>query len=190
MAQKRGQHVENGIKQALAELLESRALPQITVAELARAANLTRKTFYAHYSGLQKVADDLAVDLAGDMLQKLEQTEKLTLADAFAILDGFIEQNRPMLEKIREGGGLDSLNGRTQQALQRILAAAAGLDLENLPRTAQLALSGAAAGVLTLYLDYAKNPGTESFHQVCILAEQLVASFLKPFLNASEHKED
>lgn len=188
MVQKRGQQVENGIKQALAELLENRDLPQITVAELARAANLTRKTFYAHYSDLQKVADDLAVDLAGDMLEKLEQADKLTLADAFAILDGFIEQNRPVLEKIREGGAMSTLNRRTQQALQNIMARTVGLKLEDLPRTAQLALSGAAAGVLALYLDYAKNPGAESFHQVCILAEQLVASFLEPFLKAAEHR--
>ncbi|MGN0975784.1 MAG: TetR/AcrR family transcriptional regulator [Gemmiger sp.] len=182
MTQKRGQQVEKGIKDALAKLLAYRDLPQITVAELARSANLTRKTFYAHYSGLQKAADDLAVDLAGEMLEKLENAESLTLADAFAILDGFAEQNGPMLEKMREGGALNSLAERVQKALQRILAKTVGLQPEELPHTAQLALSGAASGVLTLYLDYTKNRGEESFHQVCILAEQIVRSFLEPFL--------
>ena len=51
------------IKAAFAELLaEKKALNKITVAELAEKAEVTRGTFYAHYSNLFEVAEELEND--------------------------------------------------------------------------------------------------------------------------------
>ncbi len=46
------------IQQALAQLLEKKAISDITVTELAEAANINRKTFYAHYSSIQNVVEE------------------------------------------------------------------------------------------------------------------------------------
>lgn len=46
------------IQQALTQLLEKKAISDITVTELAEAANINRKTFYAHYSSIQNVVEE------------------------------------------------------------------------------------------------------------------------------------
>lgn len=52
---------EERIQNALAELLRSRALADVSVSELAREANVSRATFYAHYDNVSDVFDQLVI---------------------------------------------------------------------------------------------------------------------------------
>ncbi|MBR1801609.1 TetR/AcrR family transcriptional regulator [Candidatus Saccharibacteria bacterium] len=71
------------IKQAFAELLaEKKALNNITVAELAERAEVTRGTFYAHYDNIFEVAEELE----NEFIETLDASaEKMTSVEDFPI---------------------------------------------------------------------------------------------------------
>lgn len=56
------------ILQALTQLLEKKAISDITVTELAEAANINRKTFYAHYSSIQNVVEEAEYETAQNLI--------------------------------------------------------------------------------------------------------------------------
>lgn len=64
---------ESAVKEALIELLATKPLVGITTSELARAANVSRSTFYEHYGSPADVYDELVEEFAKEMSPLLEQ---------------------------------------------------------------------------------------------------------------------
>ena len=60
---KRVVKTKKAIKTALIELMSKKDLVDITVSELARKANVNRKTFYLHYSNVQAVFEEIEDDM-------------------------------------------------------------------------------------------------------------------------------
>lgn len=58
---------EKRIQSALAELLSTKALADVSVSELARQANVSRATFYAHYDHVGDVFDQLVAKALTDV---------------------------------------------------------------------------------------------------------------------------
>lgn len=58
---------EERIQNALAELLSTKALADVSVSELSREANVSRATFYAHYDNVSDVFDQLVVRTLSDV---------------------------------------------------------------------------------------------------------------------------
>lgn len=65
---KRSQKTKNSILQAVTKLLEKKSLEDITVTEVSAAADINRKTFYAHYSSVQDVIEETANEVAENLL--------------------------------------------------------------------------------------------------------------------------
>ena len=47
------------IKQAFVELLKEKKLSSITITEITRRADIDRRTFYLHYSGMEDIITDI-----------------------------------------------------------------------------------------------------------------------------------
>jgi len=54
---------KDSIRRALLELMADKKMSEITISELAKTANITRKTFYQHYSIVNDVLDDIEKDI-------------------------------------------------------------------------------------------------------------------------------
>ncbi len=67
---KRVIRTKKAIKEALFKLLEEKDISAVTVSELAKKANLNRRTFYTHYSNLTDILDEIEGELV-DSLSKL-----------------------------------------------------------------------------------------------------------------------
>ena len=65
------------IKRAFLGLLARKPLADITITELAREANVSRSTFYAHYSNLSDVYESLVAELESTMAPLLPQVNCL-----------------------------------------------------------------------------------------------------------------
>ena len=58
-------YTRQAIQDALLELLTEKEYADITVADLCRAAELNRGTFYLHYGNIAQVLDELLEDALG-----------------------------------------------------------------------------------------------------------------------------
>lgn len=58
------------IRTAFLNLLKNKPLEEITVTELAKEANLERKTFYLHYSNIREIVEEINGDVAEQIAQE------------------------------------------------------------------------------------------------------------------------
>lgn len=63
---------KKGIKDAFLELLEKKSIDDITISEIAKIANVNRKTFYRHYPTKYQIVEDIINDALNDLIFELE----------------------------------------------------------------------------------------------------------------------
>ena len=63
----RSERTIQAIKDALLAVMKKKPFAQVNVSEVARAAGITRPTFYAHYANLDDVFQDLVTDFNNEM---------------------------------------------------------------------------------------------------------------------------
>ena len=83
----------NTVKDAMLELLEKEPFDKITVASLCRQAEITRTTFYLHFSDITAVLDELLKDA-------LQVAENSSMQDKDNILPIYAKEKN--IEKIKE----------------------------------------------------------------------------------------
>ncbi len=66
-------YTKNAIKDSLLELLDIKDFAEITISELCRTADISRGTFYLHYSNTSDVLDELFADALGSTREMLVQ---------------------------------------------------------------------------------------------------------------------
>ncbi len=92
---------EERIQDALAALLKKKGLAQIGVSELAREANVSRATFYAHYDNVHEAYEQL-VGRAMERVQSFDEHFACSQCSGKA-------QNLPYCERIRTEGELEGV---------------------------------------------------------------------------------
>ena len=86
---------ETAIKDALVGLLAKKPLADVNVSELARAAGVSRSTFYEHFGNPGDVFDSLVDEISDEMSPLMSQV---------ACSDGFRSQGRPFCSLVRDEG--------------------------------------------------------------------------------------
>jgi len=66
---------KRSVRMALIKLLASKPLGEITVTELARAADINRKTFYNYYSDVSMVVDEIENEIAEDFASAIHDID-------------------------------------------------------------------------------------------------------------------
>ena len=63
------------IRNAFAQLLSQKDMQEITIKDIAETADINRKTFYAHYTGVHQVIDEIENDIVSDFGKLLHETD-------------------------------------------------------------------------------------------------------------------
>lgn len=69
----RNQYIRMCIAKALIQLLESKGLEEITITALAKAANVSRMTFYKYYTNKQEVVVDYMYELMSEYMDEINK---------------------------------------------------------------------------------------------------------------------
>jgi len=81
---------KKAMQEALAELLMSKSIGEISVTELCKKADISRKTFYSHYDNINDVVDDIFDEVIDEIIGVLDKStegkDTKELIDAFASL--------------------------------------------------------------------------------------------------------
>ncbi len=86
---------DSAVKDALVKLLAVKPLADISVAELARVAGVSRSTFYEHYGNPGDVYDELTAEISAELSPLMSQV---------ACSDGFRPVGRPFCSLVRDAG--------------------------------------------------------------------------------------
>lgn len=114
---------EDAIKGALIRLLADKPLTQLTIAEVAREAQVSRSTFYQHYNNLDDVYRSLVVEFSDTLTPLNVQVNCSDCAEA--------SEGRPFCLLLREPGPYKSVvdDDRFMETFLDIASSLVGRDL-------------------------------------------------------------
>lgn len=97
--EERTEHTRSEIRKALLDLLQEKPWCKMTVAEIARRANISRKTFYDHYRDIFDLAADCYYMLC---IYEYDTIDFIDLNDIVSITNAYAEQLIKQLNFYRE----------------------------------------------------------------------------------------
>ncbi len=101
---KRFRRTDRMLREALLELLETRRLTEITTTELCRHADVSRNTFYAHYTAVEHLYDDMENEYIREMAAALHMSESHedSVASLTRVLE-VVKRHRQLAEALASG---------------------------------------------------------------------------------------
>ena len=169
---------KRAIAVALLQLLSEKPLEEITITELTLKADINRKTFYLHYTGIEDVANELISKGNALFTEALE----VSLAEGNLFIPAkFLEHIHGKINEQPEifrafclentcSFFLRAMGEKCMTALMAVYRNYTDASDASL----RLCLSYMAHGVLNLYVDWVRNPSPLPLSEVTALAVRLV----------------
>ncbi|MDR1796642.1 MAG: TetR/AcrR family transcriptional regulator [Clostridiales Family XIII bacterium] len=118
----RARYTKQILGESLLQLLEEKPLGKITVKELCAAADINRATFYAHFSDIYELMDEMKKELEKNVLEHMEKWVSDTRLDKRESLTEYLRftrENAFLYLLMREENGADSLRSHTWEVVKR-----------------------------------------------------------------------
>ena len=166
---------KRAINGALLQLLDTKEPEDITITELTTYADINRKTFYLHYTCIKDVAVELQKKLRAGFVELVDEacSEGSFSPTAFlSLLREKISANPDYFRAFCLKGTCDYFT-RTigDSAIEKLLSVYRTTDLQN-SAALRLSVMGMAAGVLQIYLDWARYPSNLTLDEVTAIASR------------------
>lgn len=130
MADRRVQKTKAAIREAFLSLLKKKRAEEITVTELAKEANIERKTFYLHYNNIGDIIDEIETTVV-EMIAEGTKGLSVDSREFFAALTGIMSENFDYFSLIMQDPKYISYQSRSQDILRAAL-------MENYKKTTKL----------------------------------------------------
>ena len=167
---------KKAIRTALIELLATQALDSISITAIAKAAHITRKTFYIYYANVQDVVAEIEVDIVTAFEQALN---KITIGDhledahlIFETLTQVINNDFHDYQALVTAHNLDDtqLIRKITDCLKKRLIKITPSDYFNNEQTFMLTVNYVLAGIMSVYQEWFHNSQAISIE---VLSKQL-----------------
>lgn len=153
MADRRVLRTKAAIREAFLSLLQKKNAEEITVTELAREANIERKTFYLHYNNIGDIIDEIETVVI-DMIAEGTQGLSVNSREFFAALTGIMSENFDYFALIMKDPAYITYQNRSQNILRSALMEhyrkTTDLDRDHL----ELYADFYAAGISSIYIHW------------------------------------
>lgn len=132
---RRIERTKKSIKDAFALLISQKSLNEITITDIADAANINRKTFYSYYAGIYEVIDEIEDEIAcifedavknEDMHDFLENPQKVLHS-----LNEVLNKNLDFYANLLRMKGTSSLNTKIVGKMKKQIVHAFLVDYPN-----------------------------------------------------------
>ena len=120
MADRRVLRTKAAIREAFLSLLQKKNAEEITVTELAREANIERKTFYLHYNNIGDIIDEIETVVI-DMIAEGTKGLSVNSREFFAALTGIMSENFDYFALIMKDPAYITYQNRSQNILRSAL---------------------------------------------------------------------
>lgn len=153
MADRRVIRTKAAIREAFLSLLQKKNAEEITVTELAREANIERKTFYLHYNNIGDIIDEIETVVI-DMIAEGTKGLSVNSREFFAALTGIMSENFDYFALIMKDPAYITYQNRSQNILRSALMEhyrkTTDLDRDHL----ELYADFYAAGISSIYIHW------------------------------------
>ena len=153
MADRRVIRTKAAIREAFLSLLQKKNAEEITVTELAREANIERKTFYLHYNNIGDIIDEIETVVI-DMIAEGTQGLSVNSREFFAALTSIMSENFDYFALIMKDPAYITYQNRSQNILRSALMEhyrkTTDLDRDHL----ELYADFYAAGISSIYIHW------------------------------------
>lgn len=158
---RRVKRTKSAIKNALERLLCDKSSSKITVTDIAKAANIDRKTFYLHFDSTESVMEELLEDNLtelDDMLNQNGSSENpIDVATIFHCINACIMKKMDFYQSITGHADFEILAAHAKDIIIRRnienLSQTTGLSPEELLIYSKFIFSG----VIDIYIDWFRN---------------------------------
>jgi AcrR family transcriptional regulator len=164
------------LRDALLELLERKALDQITVREITQTAKIGYATFFRHYADKETLLNDLAAqqirDLLGFAVPVLYASDSRAACMA---LCAFVDEHRRLWSTLLAGGAAGVMREELLQGAKEIAAGHPASE-DDLP--ADLKITWAVGGVIDILTWWLQQSRHHPCEQIAEVLDRLVVSRL------------
>ena len=110
------------LEEAFVQLLAEKPYDKITVTDVTRQADLNRGTFYAHFSSIEDLMNQLMDSLADTLSALVEQVMDLSFVEnpmpVLQLIGGFIEENLGLVQKLMESKSIATFTGPLKERIR------------------------------------------------------------------------
>lgn len=161
---------KKAIRNAFAKLLSTKEVNQITVTDIADAADINRKTFYSYYSGAYAVMEEIENEILSSFATAIEDLD-LTQAlqdpyEVFIRLTAVISRDLEFYSHLMQTNSSNSLTMKLVTMLKQRFKATFGAHLNVDEKALDMLLDYTLAGMLKVYQEWFNSERTESIEEM------------------------
>jgi AcrR family transcriptional regulator len=169
------------IEVALLELMKEKSISEITISELANAADVNRKTFYNHFKSvnevLKSIEEGVVTTIFSMLPEKITVENKETIYDMLKNITDRMEEQMSICQLLNESGEHYYLSERLKEQLLPYVEFCFSSYLSDnslIPYINQYMLSG----LISLFSEWFKAPEKFSKERITMLAYSMTISLL------------
>ena len=149
------------IREAFFSMIKEKNLPKITVTEIAKRANINRKTFYLHYDSIEAIIDEFYQDLISQFLLILEKNDffdrSFDVSSLFQSLNLLIDWDIDLYRHIAKMPSYFSFWEEIKNIVKSVVVEAMADGLKMPQDELELYAEFYSAGVTSAYFTWLKN---------------------------------
>jgi AcrR family transcriptional regulator len=192
-ADRREVRTRRAIRNALIALADKKDIANITITEIARVADINRKTFYAHYVDVHAVLDDIENELCGRMLKILTKYDDLTALryDTFPVFNEItreIESDIDFYSLFVQTSSLRNLMLKITRIFKNNLVQTLRRESAVDDEILSFSMDFIAAGSLSVYEEWFKSSRRIPLEEVAKIISRLVSKGVNAVLDSAGAK--
>lgn len=149
------------IREAFFSMIKEKNAPKITVTEIAKRANIDRKTFYLHYDSTEAIINEFYQDLISELLLILEKNDffdrSFDVSSLFQSLNILIDRNIDFYRHIARMPSYFLFWEEIKNIVKSVIVESMSVRLKMSQDELELYAEFYSAGVASAYLTWLKN---------------------------------
>lgn len=175
------------IKQAFVELMQEKDIDKMTIKDIVTKADINRGTFYAHYTGIHDVREQIGNEILSALLKFVDEFQHSRLMinplPLLLTIASFLEKDVEFYRLlINAQSSVTFLNKLKTLLMDKILSDEKTLSTIKNKDQLQIIVNLFTSGTVGLYQDWFNHKIKMSLKDLTLIINQIITNGIQPFL--------
>lgn len=161
MKDRRVQKTRTAIREAFASLVMEKEYQHLTVSEIAKRANIDRKTFYLHYENIDGIMGEMEEEAAQSLIMILEVNDffdnSFDIGILYPALNSLVDENAELFRRMAKNPSYGFFILRVKDIIKDTIIRFAEQKIEMNQEEASLYAEFFASGIVAVYVQWLKG---------------------------------